>query len=107
MKPLPIIRRRQAREDIDAIVQHYMGEAGSRVALHFVVALEQAMQHVSGFPDSGSPRYARLMAHSGLRSWPVKAFPYLIFYIAGSTQIDVWRVLHGERDIPSCLHDKD
>lgn len=107
MRPLPVIRRWQAREDIDATVQHCMDETGPQLALRFVAALEQAMRHVASFPDSGSPRYARLMDHAGLRSWRVKTFPYLVFYVAGSAQIDVWRVLHGERDIPSCLHDKD
>jgi len=33
--------------------------------------------------------------------WPLKCYPHLVFYVERADHIDVWRVLHGERDIPS------
>lgn len=30
-------------------------------------------------------------------------YPYLVFYVAGDDHVDVWRVLHAERDIPEWL----
>jgi toxin ParE1/3/4 len=39
----------------------------------------------------------------GLRSWPLTRYPHLVFYIERSDHIDVWRVLHGQRDIPVWL----
>jgi toxin ParE1/3/4 len=37
----------------------------------------------------------------GLRFWPLKRYPYFVFYLERETHIDVWRVLHAERDIPA------
>jgi plasmid stabilization system protein ParE len=30
-------------------------------------------------------------------------FPYLIFYVERESELDVWRMLHGQRDIPAWL----
>ena len=30
-----------------------------------------------------------------------QSYPYLLFYVERHDTIDVWRVLHGERDIPT------
>jgi hypothetical protein len=35
--------------------------------------------------------------------WPIRRFPYLIFYIEQPDALDVWRVLHGQRDIPAWI----
>jgi len=41
-----------------------------------------------------------------LRSWPVDGYPYLVFYTETTTHLDVWRVLHAERDIPTAILDE-
>ena len=41
----------------------------------------------------------------GLRSWPLTRYPHLVFYMEREDHIDVWRVLHGVRDIPAWLVD--
>jgi toxin ParE1/3/4 len=41
----PVVLRALARQDIEAAVDHYSAEAGERVALGFVAALEQALRH--------------------------------------------------------------
>jgi toxin ParE1/3/4 len=33
----------------------------------------------------------------------VPRFPYLIFYLVGADHVDVWRVLHAERDIAAWM----
>jgi len=33
----------------------------------------------------------------------MKHYPYLIFYIEKEDHIDVWRILHGQRNIPARL----
>jgi toxin ParE1/3/4 len=38
-----------------------------------------------------------------VRFWNLKRFPYLIFYVERESELDVWRVLHGQRDIPAWL----
>ena len=34
-----------------------------------------------------------------------RGFPYLVFYVERGADIDVWRVLHGARDIPAWLQE--
>jgi toxin ParE1/3/4 len=54
-------------------------------------------------PAAGSPRYTHELDLPGLRVWPVRRFPYLVFYVEGAEEIDVWRILHGRRDVPAWL----
>ena len=56
-------------------------------------------------PAGGSPRYAREPDLPGLRSWVVRGFPYLVFYAERAADINVWRILHGARDIPAWLRE--
>ena len=38
-------------------------------------------------------------------SWPLRKYPYLVFYVEQADHIDVWRVLHMKRDIPAWMVD--
>jgi toxin ParE1/3/4 len=69
------------------------------VALLFVDALEQTYRQIQQRPTIGSPRYAHELNLPGLRFRQCKRFPYLVFYVEYAQQIDIWRVLHGSRDI--------
>ena len=42
-----------------------------------------------------------------MHAWNVARDPYLVFYLERETHIDVWRVLHAERDIPAWMKDPD
>lgn len=101
----PVIPRSQANRDAAEALDHYLGEAGDTVALGFIDSLEQAYRHIAGHPASGSSRYAHELDLPGLKFWPLKRYPYLVFYVDCDSHIDVWRVLHAERDIPSWLRD--
>ena len=37
----------------------------------------------------------------------VEALPYLVFYVERGDSIDVWRVLHGKRDVPARIREPD
>lgn len=39
----------------------------------------------------------------GLRAWPLRRFPHLVFYRVEREHIDVWRVLHAKRDVPAWI----
>jgi toxin ParE1/3/4 len=39
--------------------------------------------------------------------WPLKRYPYLVFYVERDDHIDVWRILHGECHIPAWLRPPD
>ncbi len=41
----------------------------------------------------------------GLHTWPLKRYPYLVFYRDRGDHIDVWRVLHGRRDIAAWMRE--
>ena len=101
----PIVLREWARRDVDEAVEHYLAEAPATVTLAFIDALEEAFRRMGEHPASGSPRYARELDLPGLRSWVVRRFPYLVFYVEREADIDVWRVLHGARDIPAWLQE--
>ena len=98
MSGKPVVLRQRAQRDIDGAVGHYLTEAG---AIDFINSLEDARRQIGAHPATGSPRYAHELDIPGLRFRTVKRFPYLVFYVEREAEIDVWRVLHGTRDIPS------
>lgn len=101
----PVVPRSAAARDVDEAIGHYLEDASDRVALRFIDALEQAFAHLARQPASGSPRYAQELKIPGLRVWSLDRFPYVVFYMEREDHVDVWRVLHGKRDIPSWLRD--
>ncbi|EAR20756.1 type II toxin-antitoxin system RelE/ParE family toxin [Nitrococcus mobilis] len=103
MKPKPIITRTQADRDVQDVIDYYWNEGAERAALAFIDALERAFQHISRHPTIGSTRYAHGLNLPGLRCWPIKGYPYLAFYVERDDHIDVWRILHGRRDIPTWM----
>lgn len=103
----PVIPRALANDDIDRAIDHYRAEGGADLALRFIDALERGYAHIARHPQSGSPRYAQELALPGLRCWPLKRFPYLLFYVEQPDRIDVWRALHAERDLPADLQNAE
>lgn len=95
-----VVRRSQAQRDIEEAADHYFAEGGAALELRFVDALQAAVTRIATNPGVGSPRYATVLAIPGLRFWRLTLFPYLIFYIEREDQVDIWRVLHEQRDIP-------
>ena len=107
MKAKPVIAREQANRDVDDAVAYYLNQATEAVALGFIDALEQACTHIARHPATGSPRYAHELSLPGLRTWPLTRYPHLVFYVEHPDHIDVWRVLHGQRDIPAWMQEPD
>lgn len=101
MSAKPVVLRGQAQNDINDAIEHYLTEAGPAVTLTFVDALEDVLREIGMRPKSGSPRYTHELDIPGLRFGIVGRFPYLIFYIEREAEVDVWRVLHGARDVPA------
>lgn len=99
----PVIPREQARRDVEDAIDYYTRQAGADVALRFVEAIASTFRAISVRPATGSPRYAHELELPGLRSRKLGRFPYLVFYLEREDQIDVWRLLHVQRDIPSWL----
>ena len=103
MKVKVVVPREQASRDVDEAIAHYVGEGAAHAALGFIDALERAYTHIDRHPATGSPRYAHELNLPGLRAWPLTRYPYLVFYVELPEHIDVWRVLHGQRDVPAWM----
>ena len=95
--------RSAAAADIDSAVTYYRNEAGPDVAVDFVDKIDAAVAHLRQHPMTGSLRFSYELEIPGLRTWHLQKFPYLIFYVADDEHIDIWRVLHTSRDIPTFL----
>ena len=107
MNGKPVVLRERANRDAEEAVDHYLREAGERTALGFIAALERACDHVARHPATGSPRHAHELDLPGLRAWPLRGYPYLVFYMKRDDHVDVWRLLHAERDIPTWLREQE
>lgn len=107
MKAKPVIPRALAWRDVDEAIECYLDEGTNAAALGFVDALELAYTHISRHPATGSPRYAHELSLPGLRYWPLKHYSYLVFYVERIDHIDVWRVLHSQRDIPAWMQERE
>lgn len=105
--PKPVIPRAQAHRDVDDAIAYYLSEDAEQAALGWIDALEQAYAHIGRHPATGSPRYAHALGIPGLRSWPLGRYPHVVFYVERADHIDVWRVLHGRRDIPAWMQEPD
>jgi len=103
----PVIQRALAAQDVEQAIEYYLEEPVVDTALGFIDALEKAYSHIGRHPASGSPRLGHELNLPDLRAWPLTIFPYLVFYLERQDHIDVWRVLHQKRDIPSWLQSGD
>jgi toxin ParE1/3/4 len=98
-----VLRREQADRDVDEALAYYLSEDAETAALDFIGALEKAYGDISRHPETGSASYAHELSLPGLHFCPLTRFPYLVFYFEQPGCIDVWRVLHGKRDIPAWM----
>ena len=105
MKSKAVIPRELANQDIEEAIAYYLSEAAEQAALGFIDALEQAYAHIGRHPGTGSSRYAHELNLPDLRAWSLARYPYLVFYVEQPDHIDVWRVLHSQRDIPAWMQE--
>lgn len=103
--PKAVVPRELAKQDADEAIVYYLSENSPEAALGFIDALERAYSPISRHPGTGSSRYAHELNLPGLRFWPLQKYPHLVFYVERDDHVDVWRVLHGERDIPAWMRE--
>lgn len=102
-----LLLRPLAQADIDEILLACRADGGARLAGRFAEDLQRALSTLAAHPAIGSRRYADLLQIPGLRSWPIGKSAYLIFYVDDAGGIDIWRVLHGRRDLNALLGGDD
>jgi toxin ParE1/3/4 len=103
-----IIKRPLARfdliEEADFIEQVY----GLAKAESFLDAAEVSFSNLALMPLMGSPRHDLVAEIPDLRQWRIKGFEdYLIFYHPLPDGVEIIRVLHGKRNIPTILSDEE
>ena len=99
--------REVVRRDVEEAVDYHFGEGGEALALRFIDALERCLELIARHPAAGSARFGYELQLPGLRACLLQSFPYLVFHVEQDDFVDVWRVLHGHRDIPAQLLQPD
>jgi toxin ParE1/3/4 len=83
----------QARRELLEATQWYLADGGGpAVAEQFEWALQRALRLLEFMPQIGSPIYP------GVRTWPLKHFPYTLVYRVKDTVISVIAVAHQSRE---------
>jgi toxin ParE1/3/4 len=103
--PKAVIPREPAKQDTDEAIDFYLSENTPEAALGFIEELERAYGHIGRHPSAGSSRYDHELNLPGLRFWPLRKYLHLIFYVERVDHVDVWRMLHGQRDIPAWMRE--
>lgn len=79
------------RELLDA-TQWYLADGGIAAAERFEWAVTRAIRFLEYMPQLGTPSYP------GLRTWPLKNFPYTLVYRVRGELITVMAVAHQSRE---------
>ena|SRR4028118_2212369 len=85
----------QAAQDLENIWT-YIAQESEQAADALIDQIIQRFPKLAAFPDLGRKRDDLL---EGLRSFPVKS--YVLFYRRTQEGIEIFRILHGRRDIES------
>jgi toxin ParE1/3/4 len=97
-----LVVQRRAMRDLSDARAYYRQPAPHRVS-DFAQTMDLEFARLREHSGTGSRRYGLQVGISGLRNWPVKQFPYMIFYIERERHILVLRVLHQASDTPAHL----
>ena len=81
-----------ARLELLEATQWYLDDGGTAIAEHFEWAVQRALRLLAFMPRLGSPSYP------GVRTWPLKQFPYRLVYHVKDEVISVIAVAHQSRE---------
>ena len=97
----------RADKDLGDIAEYIAADSLDH-AIRFLFAARQTMEFLTTSPRAGAEyELASGRRLKGLRKWGVRGFRnYLILYRVGNETIEIVRVVHGARDIPTLLQDE-
>ena len=99
-----VILTPQAREDVKQIAA-YIAEHSPQSSMVFRQTLENIYEVLLDLPEIGTIHNFHNPEMKGLRMLPVRKFTkYLIFYRSTPEGLEIVRVVHGARDLPSLFH---
>lgn len=104
---LEITQSPAALDDLFEIADHLRDEAGPKIAIRVIEAIQQSYELLAMMPNAGVARpFSGVRFHS-LRMLTVSRYPnYLIFYDVTDRELIIRRVLHGARDIEAIFSDE-
>lgn len=93
-----------ATTDIEDLADYYLRHGGRGVALRFVDQAERAFSQLVASPTIGAPLGLDELPYEDIRRWHIGGFDRLvILYRQTADGIEVIRVLHTARDLPSVM----
>ena len=84
--------RPQAQLELLEATQWYLTDRGPAVAEQFEWAVQRALRLLAFMPRPGTPSYP------GVRTWPLKDYPYTLVYRVQGEVISVIAVAHQSRE---------
>ena len=84
--------RPRAQQELLEATQWYLSDGGPAAAEQFEWAVQRALRLLAFMPRLGSPSYP------GVRTWPLKHFPYTLVYRVRGDTIIVVAVAHQSRE---------
>lgn len=82
----------------------YISNDNPKVADTFLAAVEETFEALTTLPKMGSGRTYDNPGLKDVRMLPVHGFrKHLIFYVPRPNQVEVMRVVHSARDLPTLL----
>jgi plasmid stabilization system protein ParE len=77
----------------------YLAQQDLAVAKRFLEAVEQTIEWLQRFPESGELWETAPDRYRRLRIWPVHGFPnHLVFYQSSNDRLEIIRVKHGAQN---------
>ncbi len=103
MRPLRILSA--AHIDIVSCAAH-LQEFSNDTAIRFLKSLDETLAFVQNWPELSPIQLVDGCRYTDLRVRPVTQFrDYLVFCRIVSEEIEIFRVLHGSRDLESVISD--
>lgn len=100
-----VVIHRQADQDIVEAAEWIAGDSPDQ-AKAYRDAVMRTIRRLASHPGLGAPYSTLHPAVVGLRRFPVSGFrSYLVLYRYDDTQIVIFRVVHGARDLPALLEE--
>ena len=90
-------------DDLREIAVH-IAKDNTDAAERFLVTAKETFELLKTHPGIGR---LRSFSIPGIRSWVISDFRnYVVFYIASKTEVQILAVLHGARDLPRVMEQR-
>ncbi len=106
--PLRIQLEEEAEEDLRAAGRHYRIASGDELAERFLEQVRELLELIATQPDMGHD-YGEIALRAELADlqwFPLRGFPYLVFWTHDGTTLSVWSVVEAHRDLPRLLRER-